>query len=300
MRSPVPVADVQSLDRVWLSANPLPVPAARTDKNLRGRVCAIGGSATVPGGIQLTAEAALRAGAGKVQVATVRSAALALGMAMPEIAVFGLDETDEGEIAGFGPGLDDRLKSCNAVVVGPAMSCGEAAGRIVDGITAMTDAQCLLVADAAALMSLEARSSAVAGGTCAAILTPHVGEMAAMLGCDADTVHGDLQGAAQRAAERYHAIVVLKGTSTLIAGPAGELAGYAGGGAGLATSGSGDVLAGVIAGLSARGAEPWTAALWGVWLHGEAGRRTAERVGPIGFLARDLLMDIPGLMAAVN
>ncbi|GLS81867.1 hypothetical protein GCM10007893_27120 [Paracoccus marinus] len=65
---------------------------------------------------------------------------------------------------------------------------------------------------------------------------------------------------------------------------------------GLATGGSGDVLAGLIAGLVARGLPGWEAACWGVWLHGEAGRRMAERMGPVGFLARELAAEVPGLM----
>jgi NAD(P)H-hydrate repair Nnr-like enzyme with NAD(P)H-hydrate dehydratase domain len=73
---------------------------------------------------------------------------------------------------------------------------------------------------------------------------------------------------------------------------------YPGGGPGLATGGSGDVLAGIIGGLLARGAKPHVAAAWGVWLHGEAGRLLADRVGHVGFLARELPPLVPGLMEA--
>ena len=73
---------------------------------------------------------------------------------------------------------------------------------------------------------------------------------------------------------------------------------YEGGGVGLATSGSGDALAGLVVGLLARGVAPVSAALWGVFLHGEAGRRLAASVGPIGFLARELSAEVPGLMRA--
>jgi NAD(P)H-hydrate repair Nnr-like enzyme with NAD(P)H-hydrate dehydratase domain len=71
---------------------------------------------------------------------------------------------------------------------------------------------------------------------------------------------------------------------------------YAGGGPGLATSGSGDVLAGIIGGLLARGAAPMVAAAWGVWLHGEAGKQLAQRSGPLGFLARELVPIVPSLL----
>ena len=89
------------------------------------------------------------------------------------------------------------------------------------------------------------------------------------------------------------------GSQTVIAQPDGEVS-LKGGGVGLATSGSGDVLAGALAGLLARGAKPIEAAVWSVYLHGEAGRRLATRVGPLGFLARELPAEIPGLMAELG
>jgi NAD(P)H-hydrate repair Nnr-like enzyme with NAD(P)H-hydrate dehydratase domain len=97
-------------------------------------------------------------------------------------------------------------------------------------------------------------------------------------------------------ARRFGAAVALKGTSTLIAAPDGRLVRYAGGGIGLATGGSGDVLAGVIGGLMARGLPAFEATCWGVWLHGEAGRILAGKVGPVGFLANELLPELPALL----
>jgi ADP-dependent NAD(P)H-hydrate dehydratase len=93
------------------------------------------------------------------------------------------------------------------------------------------------------------------------------------------------------------AIVVLKSQRTVVAAPDGPSLAYEGGGPGLATGGSGDVLAGIAGGLLARGADPFIAAAWSVWLHGEAGKRVAKRIGPIGFLARELLVEIPWLLA---
>jgi NAD(P)H-hydrate repair Nnr-like enzyme with NAD(P)H-hydrate dehydratase domain len=87
----------------------------------------------------------------------------------------------------------------------------------------------------------------------------------------------------------------MKGSSTIITAPDGIWL-YEGGGVGLATSGSGDVLAGIIAGLAARGAVPTAAALWGVYLHGEAGGRLSQIIGPLGFLAREIPDMIPKLL----
>jgi NAD(P)H-hydrate repair Nnr-like enzyme with NAD(P)H-hydrate dehydratase domain len=120
--------------------------------------------------------------------------------------------------------------------------------------------------------------------------------MAALLECDAEAVERDPAAAARRAADRYQAVVVMKGPVSFVASPDGQLFAFAGGGPGLATGGSGDVLAGIAAGIAARGASPLDAALWAVWLHGEAGRRCAEQIGPVGFLARELLAHVPALM----
>lgn len=101
---------------------------------------------------------------------------------------------------------------------------------------------------------------------------------------------------ARAAAKIYRAVVALKGADTVVAAPDGKAWRYTGGDVGLATSGSGDVLAGIIAGLAARGADATTAALWGVYLHGEAGNALASRQGRIGFLARELSAELPALM----
>lgn len=286
------------LDSNWLRDHPLPQPDPHADKNARGRVLLVGGCSTVPGGLLLTAEAALRAGAGKVRAATVRSVAPALGMAMPEIAVLGLDETLAGEIAAMDT-IADSLGRCDALVAGPAMGCAEAAGQVVDHLLGHEPGAFTLVFDAAALMALPSRARLLARRERPAVLTPHIGEMAAMLECEAAEIEADRPRAVRRAAALYGAVVVLKGSTSLVACRDGALFAYAGGGVGLATGGSGDVMAGIVAGLAARGAGPLEATLWAVWLHGEAGRRCAEQMGPLGFLARELLAHVPGLMRAV-
>ena len=90
--------------------------------------------------------------------------------------------------------------------------------------------------------------------------------------------------------------MVLKSAETWIAALGGPLFRFEGGSVGLATSGTGDVLAGNIAGFLARGAEADAAAVWGVWVHGAAGRRLTRRMGPVGFLARQLFVEVPGLL----
>jgi NAD(P)H-hydrate repair Nnr-like enzyme with NAD(P)H-hydrate dehydratase domain len=120
--------------------------------------------------------------------------------------------------------------------------------------------------------------------------------MATMLGVERDEVVADPRAVALRAARELGAVVALKGPTSTIAAPDGTLYEYRGGSVGLATSGSGDTLAGVVAGLAARGASPAQAAAWGVYLHGEAGNVLARTIGRVGFLARELLDEVPKLM----
>jgi hydroxyethylthiazole kinase-like uncharacterized protein yjeF len=287
------------LELGWLHDHPLPLPQGETDKNSRGRVLVLGGCLTVPGGLRLTAEAALRAGAGKVRVGTVEAAALPLGVLLPEAGVVGLPTDADGEIdvGGGLSGID--LGRCDALVLGPAMSSAERASQLVGAVLEEEHGAGLLI-DAAALMSLAPHAERLRGLPQHALLTPHTGEMAGMLECDADAITRDPQAAARKAARRFGAVVVLKGGTSWIADPDGALFCYAGGNVGMATGGSGDVLSGIAGALLARGCEPLQAALWSVWLHGEAGRRCVETIGPLGFLARDMLGFIPPVMRSAG
>ncbi|HEX8301583.1 NAD(P)H-hydrate dehydratase [Sphingomonas sp.] len=282
-----------ALDREWLAANPLPQPGADTDKNKRGRVLAAGGSATVPGALLLTGEAAFRAGAGKVQLVSPSPAAI--GLKMPEAAVFEARLNEAGELStDTGATIARMLDRCDACVIGPGMGKDADAGAILDAVLAHPRDDLALVLDAAMIPEAGKREAAVRGWQGRLILTPHPGEMAALMDCDEQDASPEL---AERAAERFDATIVLKTAETWIAQQGEPTLHFAGGGPGLATGGSGDVLAGGIAGLLARGAAPRIAAAWGVWLHGEAGRRLTERIGPLGFLGRELPGEIPMLMA---
>ncbi|WP_374942049.1 NAD(P)H-hydrate dehydratase [Sphingomonas sp.] len=283
------------LDSAWIAANPAPVHGSGTTKNSRGRVLAIGGAASVPGALRLTGEAALRAGAGKLQIATIASAALLLGVAVPEAGVIALPEED-GEIGDCGDRLTKPLAACDALVVGPGMGEPAAAGRLLAHVLAAVGDDTGIVIDATAIPELKgcrARAEACADRI---VITPHHGEMAALTGDSADAIAADPERAALAVAREYGITVVLKADDTVIAAPDGTVLHYIGGGIGLATAGSGDVLAGAVAGLLSRGATPLVAAGWGVWLHGHGGRRVATRRGPIGFLARELPGEFPRLL----
>jgi ADP-dependent NAD(P)H-hydrate dehydratase len=132
------------------------------------------------------------------------------------------------------------------------------------------------------------------------IVTPHAGEMAHLTGGDKRDILADPDRFAISAAERWNAVVALKGARTVIATPGdGKLWQHEGGNIGLATSGSGDTLAGIVAGLAARGATLAQAACWGVALHARAGERLAARFGVLGYLAREIPAEVPALMEAL-
>lgn len=282
-----------------LRSLPLPLPHGDGDKEQRGRVLVVAGSVEVPGGALLAGIGALRAGAGKLQVATAASVAPHLALALPEALVTGLHETPEGGIApDSAKKLAVRAARCDAVLIGPGMMDEPAAGALTAALLTALDGPGFVL-DAAALTGLGADPAPLHRHGGRAVLTPHAGEMAALLGCDRESVTADPLGAARRAATRLRAVVVLKGGCTRIVSPQGEAWAYHDGGIGLATSGSGDTLAGILAGLLARGATPLQAAMWSVWLHGEAGNRLTRRHGPLGFLARELLAEIPAAMAGL-
>jgi hydroxyethylthiazole kinase-like uncharacterized protein yjeF len=127
------------------------------------------------------------------------------------------------------------------------------------------------------------------------LITPHAGEMARLRDCAKEDVQESADAAGQ-GARQWNAVVALKGATTFIADPAGRLWRHRGGEPGLATSGSGDVLAGLVVGMAARGAPLEQAAAWGVVLHALAGARLARRLGPMGYMAREIAGEIPRLL----
>lgn len=283
------------ITRELLRSLKLPVPEGGS-KDERGRVLVVAGSRSVPGAALLAGNAALRVGAGRLRVATAEAVALPLALALPEAFVLALGDTEAG---GFtDPGLHKlapSLERCDAVLVGPGMTDEDATAELTAAIV-RSHGDAAMVLDAAAMVRL--CSDAQFAGVCAgqAILTPHAGEMAQMLGLGRDAVEADPVEAARTAARQFQTTVIMKGAATFVASPDGKLWRYDGGCTGLGTSGSGDVLAGLLVGLLARGAPSNEAACWGVYLHGEAGSRLAHRIGPLGFLARELAAEVPAIL----
>jgi hydroxyethylthiazole kinase-like uncharacterized protein yjeF len=266
---------------------PLPGAAPGADKDGRGRVFAVAGSFHNPGAALLCGRAALKAGAGKVQLGVPAILVPSLGAQFPEAGFIPL-----GGLASLAPRLamaaavKEAAAAADAVVIGPGLTDPRAAGALLlrcAGVGAGA-----LIADAGALHHLWRSRVRLKAIRRALILTPHHGEMATLLGVSKAEIDRAPENAAVTAARGLGAVVILKDRVTYIAAPQGSVWRFGGGTPGLATSGSGDVLAGIAAGLAARGAPALTAALWAVNLHAGAGVRAQAAARDVNFLAGDL------------
>ena len=244
-------------------------------KGRNGRLLCIGGDHGQGGAVMLAAEAALRTGAGLVDLTTRQAFVAPLLARLPEAMVHG-DEVDAIDVRGLGA-------QATAIMIGPGL--GQSAWA-VDLLTAAVAAGRPLVVDADGLNLVASGQGNVPPN---AILTPHPGEAARLLHIDVATVQADRFAAARQLAARYQAIVVLKGAGTLIADSEGTVALVDAGNPGMAVGGMGDVLAGVIGGLLAQGLAPLDAARAGALLHSVAGDSAAGDGGERGLLPSDLM-----------
>ena len=267
---------------------PLPALDARRGKVSRGALLVVGGSDTVPGAVTLAGLAGLRAGAGTLEIATTRQARSIVAGAVPEARVRALP-TVRGELAAAAVATITRLAAdADAIVLGP--------GADAPHIARAARGDATWIIDACAITGFTALRTRPRH----AVLTPHPGEMATVCGLGSREVTARAPDLAREFAAKLGCVLVLKGEVTFIASPDGRLFESTAGNHGLGTSGSGDVLAGVIAGLAARGADPVQAAVWGVHVHGRAGDALARRIGPLGYLARELLVEIPRAIGAAS
>ena len=261
------------------------------DKHDRGTVLVIAGSARTPGASILASLGALRAGAGRVQIASVTEVAAPLGVAVPEALVHGLPATRTGAIDPFAAVaiLEKGMSAADTVLLGPGFDDLEATTTLLEGVLPLVSPAALVVLDALAVRALPPRATGALRGRL--VFTPNRDEAVSLVESDlSDLSVGDLAAAAAR---RHGAAVTV---SAHIAAPDGRQWVAETAVLGLGTSGSGDVRSGLVAGAAARCADPAQAACWGTYLHLAAGARLAQRIGAIGYLARELLDEVPGVM----
>lgn len=244
-------------------------------KGLFGDVAVLGGAHGMLGAAVLAARAALHAGAGRVFAVSVDAdGAPGFDAMQPELMFRTSASFDtDARVLVLGPGMGDSSEAMRML------------GHGIDGAQPIViDADGLnLVGASGALQERVARRQ---GGT---IVTPHPLEAARLLGSSVGEVQADRLGSARELARRLQAVVVLKGSGTVVAQPDGEVGVNPTGNPGLASGGSGDVLAGVCGALLAQGWPAWEAAVGAVWMHGAAADRLVEGgVGPIGMTAGEL------------
>ena len=265
------------------------LPARRVDAHKKqARLLIVAGSVDYLGAALLCARAGYRGGAGLVRLALPQALAVAAASALPEVVVLGLPcegGLDEGALAAVLAAAADS----DALVVGPGLGRRAGTQALVRALWAQAALPALFDADALHALDL----GQAPGGP--RVLTPHEGELKALLGPSA--LDAGRPAAARALAKAAHAVALLKGPSTLVARPDGGLSINTTGNPALASAGTGDVLSGLIGALLAQGAPPFEAAGLGAWLHGAAADAWARDNAGRGLLASDLIERLPQALA---
>jgi NAD(P)H-hydrate epimerase len=257
-----------------------------THKRASGFVVVIGGSRSMTGAVSLMARAAYRSGAGLV-AAGVPSSILPVVQGAVREAVFApLPETEDGTASGGTERLSELIGQAGALAIGPGMTTNERTSAWVREL--VRGSEIPVVLDADGLNAFAGRASELADRKADLVLTPHAGEFSRLSGVSAKDLAADRVGHARKLAAETQAVVLLKGTRTLVASPDGSVRVNPTGGPFLATGGTGDVLTGMIAGLLARHLAPVDAASAAAFIHGVAGSAAAEVSGE-GTTASDVL-----------
>jgi len=272
----------------------IPLRDPHGHKGTFGRVLVVAGSPGMTGAACLAAESALRSGAGLVKLVVPRSVWAICATKLTEVMVHPAADSPDGT---FGPesveALAPLLKECDSVLLGPGLSSAAPAVEFVRQWLPRVDKP--LVLDADGLNALPDDESGAAGRLveAPAILTPHPGELARLLGRDAEELARDSVTAAREAASRYGCDVIFKSVPSVVASPDGTTDLCSLGNDGMATAGSGDVLAGLLAGLFAQGYDAPTAARVGVMVHARAGDICRGELGQRGMIAGDMIRCLP-------
>lgn len=257
-------------------------PRSRTaHKGDFGHLLVVGGVPGMAGAARMAAEAALRAGAGLVSLATHPEHAALVSQARPEIMAHGVDDA---------AALAPLLERATVVVAGPGLGRSAWSWALLEAVLD-SPRPLLLDADALGLLAEAPRERSDW------VLTPHPGEAARLLGREAAAVQADRFAAAAALQARYGGVLVLKGAGTLVQGPAETPGVCPAGNPGMASGGMGDVLSGIIGALLAQGIPAQAAAELGICLHARAADAAATSGGERGLLATDLL---PHLRRRVN
>lgn len=260
----------------------LPKRRPDTHKGDYGRVLIAAGSPGMSGAAILASRGALRAGAGLVYLAVPREMVNLVDAATPEVITLAFE--------------DIRRIRADVIAAGPGLGTSDRSRKVLRNIlTAARPPRACFVIDADGL-NIAAQEPALlvkAKINAPVIITPHPGELSRLTKKSIDSIQKDRSAAAREAVERFGSIVVLKGSRTVIANPAGKVHVNTTGNPGMGSGGVGDVLTGMIAGLAGQGLAPHDAAVLAVHLHGLAGDLAAKEKGQHAMIASDLVEKIP-------
>ncbi len=277
----------------------LPPRPPHGHKGTFGRVLVVGGSVSMSGAVALAAEGALRAGAGLVHVLCPEPVVTVIETLVREALVHPGGEAPDGRFSpDAAPSAVELANEADVVLVGPGIGRSPGAAEVVRALVTAGHPQVLVDADGLYALAEDGKLLGPHEGHW--LLTPHPGEFARLTGMLVDEALTDKLRQAGRVSRDWSATVVFKGAPTVVASPDGPLYLNLTGNTGLAHGGSGDVLAGLIAGLWAGGADPVEAACAGVYLHGKAAERLARHRSTRGVLPSDVLRTLPREMARLE
>ena len=264
----------------------LPKRPAGSHKGTFGRLLIIAGSENYYGAAAMAANAALRCGAGIVQLAAPRSVISALAGNMYECTFLPFEENEDAK------SLSSAIEKATAVLIGCGLGVSEQRKALVRAVT--ESAPCPVIIDADGLNCLAENIDILAGARAEVTLTPHIGELARLCGKDTAAALDERLTLSAGLAEKYGVTVGSKSAGTLTVTPGGAFVTNYGNTA-LSKGGSGDMLAGMIASFTAQGSSSAEASLLGCYILGRSAERLSLTMSERSILARDILNEIPSV-----
>lgn len=263
-----------------------------------GHVLIMAGSAGYTGAAYLTSQAAVLSGSGLVTLAVGRSIYPIMASKLTEVMVRQYFETRDWSL---GLMAEKELLSfsekTDVIGIGPGISQNKETQSLVRSLVAKS--QKPLVIDADGIIALAGHLDEIKKAKAGIVLTPHLGEMAKLIGRDIKEISENRKDVALKFANEYNTVLVLKGHNTLVAAPGGDLYVNETGNPGMATGGSGDVLTGMISSFIGQGIDSFKSAVLGVYFHGLCGDLALKDKGPLSLIATDLLNKLPEALKAL-
>jgi len=303
---PAALEDVKPRGRYLENADVRPLVHPRapdSHKGTYGHPLIIAGALGKSGAALLASRAALRTGAGLVTAAIPACVAPVVAAGQAELMTEPMPDVD-GHFAAQEAiaRLRDIVPRKTSLIVGPGIGVSDDTKRLLEFlVTECSSSDCPMLIDADALNAIaEIGCDLLRKAKGRVVLTPHPGEMARLLSQDTATVNSDRISAARRLCDATGAHCLLKGNRTVIASPTGTVYVNSSGNPGMATPGMGDALSGILGSLLGQGFDPLDALALGVFLHGMAADRLARHLGSVGFLAGDVINEVPAALEALG